>query len=110
MGIGGNLRRLRNKTKFSQHDVADQIGVSKNTYMSWENENSDIKAQYIPKLAELFNVEIKNLFTDSKRIQLFNNYEHNGTPSGHIIINVTDKETAEMFTKQMLELLKKTKT
>lgn len=106
MGVGTNLRRLRSQTKFSQQDVADQVGVSRTTYVGWENENSDVKSEYIPKLAEIFNVEIKDLFSDSKGIQIINNVENKDNATSHIIINVTDKDTAEAFTKQMLDFIK----
>ncbi|UTG66798.1 helix-turn-helix transcriptional regulator (plasmid) [Elizabethkingia anophelis] len=106
MGVGTNLRRFRSKTKLSQQDVADKMGVSKNTYMSWESEDADVKSKYIPLLAELFEVEIKDLFTDDIKGIKFINVENNDSATGHIIINITDKDTAEVFSKQMVELFK----
>jgi transcriptional regulator with XRE-family HTH domain len=107
MGVGTNLRRFRSKTKLSQQEVADKMGVSKNTYMSWESEDSaDVKSKYIPQLAELFEVEIKDLFTEDNKGIKFINVENNDSATGHIIINITDKETAEVFSKQMTELFK----
>ena len=62
MGVGINLRRLRSKTKFSQQDIAEMLDLDRGTYINWENETSDIKSQYIPKLAEILGVEIQDLF------------------------------------------------
>ena len=70
MAIGTNLRKLRNKTKLSQQEVADMLGLDRSTYINWENETSDVKSQYIPKLAEIFKVNIDDLF-DWKKILVF---------------------------------------
>lgn len=44
MGVGTNLKRLRSKTKFSQQEIADMLGLDRNTYTNWENETTDIKS------------------------------------------------------------------
>jgi len=59
MEIGTNLRKLRSKTKYSQQDISDMLGVDRNTYANWEKESNDVKSEYIPKLAKIFDVEIK---------------------------------------------------
>ncbi|MUH01883.1 helix-turn-helix domain-containing protein [Scytonema sp. UIC 10036] len=75
MGVGTNLKRLRSKTKFSQQDIADKLNIDRVTYANWESEMSDIKSQYIPKLAEIFEVELKELFENDQKIQVTNNIE-----------------------------------
>jgi DNA phosphorothioation-dependent restriction protein DptG len=61
MGVGTNLKRLAAKIKFSQQDIADQLNIDGVTYANWENETFDVKSQYIPKLSEIFKVDIKDL-------------------------------------------------
>ena len=56
MGVGVNLKRIRGKTKYSQRDIANLLGVDKNTYANWENEVTDVKSEFIPKLATIFDV------------------------------------------------------
>ena len=73
MAIGSNLRKLRSKTKFSQQEVADMLGLDRSTYINWENETSDVKSQYIPKLADIFGVEIQDLFLDEQKVRISNN-------------------------------------
>ena len=76
MGVGTNLKRLRSKTKFSQQEIADMLGLDRNTYTNWENETTDIKSSYIPKLAEIFQVSILDLFNESQKNTTYNNLEN----------------------------------
>lgn len=32
MGLETNIKRLRNKTKFSHQEIADMLGIDRNTY------------------------------------------------------------------------------
>ncbi|MCY0976130.1 helix-turn-helix domain-containing protein [Chryseobacterium wangxinyae] len=70
--MGTNLKRLRSKTKYSSQDIADLLEVDRNTYSNWENEATDIKSQYIPKLADIFNVKIQDLFDTEQKFQINN--------------------------------------
>ncbi|MDR2832413.1 MAG: helix-turn-helix domain-containing protein [Streptococcaceae bacterium] len=110
MAIGEKLRKLRNKTKYSQQDVADILEIDRVTYTNWENGTSDIKSQYIPKLAEIFNVKIEDLFDIDPKLQI-NNFENNDSATGQqgIIINISDSETAKLLSEQIQELIKNLK-
>lgn len=113
MGVGTNLKRLRTKTKFSQQDIADQLNIDRVTYANWENETFDIKSQFIPKLADIFDVEIKDLFQeDLKNIHISNNTfdnKDNSTNSNIIVFNLSDKDVAEKLSSQIEELIKNLK-
>ena len=65
MSIGSNLRKLRAKTKYSQRDMAEMIGVDKNTYANWESNITSVKADFIPKIAKVFRVSISELFNEN---------------------------------------------
>ncbi|MDF2551727.1 MAG: family transcriptional regulator [Chryseobacterium sp.] len=110
MGIGTNLKRLRSKTKYSSKDIADLLEIDRNTYSNWENEATDVKSQYIPKLADIFNVKIQDLFDDEQKFQI-NNFENRDSATGQqgIIINITDSETAKLLSSQLEELIKNLK-
>jgi len=110
MGVGTNLKRLRNKTKFSQQEIADMLNLDRSTYVNWENETSDIKSQYIPKLAEIFKVDIKDLFEEEKTFQISNNtFDNKDNSAGIIIFNISDKDIAEKLSSQLEELIKNIK-
>ena len=93
----------------SQQEVADQLEIDRVTYINWENETFDVKSQYIPKLAEIFGVEISQLFTDDKKNKV-NNIEiklnSNLLTSQSVIINISDAGSTKLFKKLIEELVK----
>jgi transcriptional regulator with XRE-family HTH domain len=107
MGVGTNLKRLRSKTKFSQQEIADMLGIDRNTYTNWENETTDIKSQFIPKLAEIFDVKIQDLFDNEKKLEISNNtFDNKDNSVGLIIFNISDKDTVDKFSSKLEELIK----
>ena len=107
MGVGVNLKRIRGKTKYSQRDIADLLGVDKNTYANWENEVTDVKSEFIPKLATIFDVEIKDLFESKSSIEInFNKQVHKGRSTNNSdVIFMPDKESVEKLVGVLKERL-----
>ncbi|MBS4039927.1 MAG: helix-turn-helix transcriptional regulator [Flavobacteriales bacterium] len=72
----------------SQREVADLLNIAPHTYGSWENGKTDIKGDYIPKLAEIFDVDIKELYENDKKIKIGNiqKTKNNATNNGFVII------------------------
>jgi transcriptional regulator with XRE-family HTH domain len=105
MGVGYKIRKLRNKTKYSQSDIADFLGIDRNTYANWESEANDIKSEYIPKLAQIFDVEIKDLFEDSvQKIEINQtNSENKDSSINGLVFILSDKESIE----KLVDVLKK---
>ena len=94
MDIGGNLRKIRDSKNITQQEVADYIGVERKTYVNWETGVSEIKSKYIPKLAEFFNVEIKDLFREKSSNIIINNTDNKEhSINNGIIILLNDKES-----------------
>ena len=56
------LKQHRTALGLSLQDVADRIGLTKTTYHNWETGKYDIKVSFMPKLAEVFGVDIPALF------------------------------------------------
>jgi len=111
MSVGKNLRRLRAKTKFSQQEIADYLEVDRITYSKLENETSDVKSQYVPKLAEIFNVKISELFKDGEKNQVDDNVENKdkaeriGLQKEKVIINIINlnNENSAIKLKEEIE-------
>lgn len=107
MGVGTNIKRLRNKTKFSHQEIADMLGIDRNTYANWENEATDIKSQFIPKLAEIFGVSIQDLFDTEKKLEISNNtFDNKDNSVGLIVFNISDKDTVDKLSSKLEELIK----
>lgn len=116
MSIGKNLRKMRVKKKLSQQEVADRLKIDRITYINWENEISDVKSQYIPKIAEIFDVEIQDLFNSDKKIQITNNIENKdraggvGVQKGNVVINIinmNNEESAIKLREQLEKIINK---
>jgi transcriptional regulator with XRE-family HTH domain len=104
MNIANNLRKLRNKSNISQQEVADTLRIDRKTYIGWEAGTSDVKSQYIPELAKLFNVEIGELFREKSSDIIINQHNtDNKEYSVQAILLLTDKESMN----QLVDLIKK---
>ena len=60
--IARNLTTLRQLNKYSQEDVAEQIGVSRQAVAKWESGESVPDIVNCDALAQLYNVELNDLF------------------------------------------------
>ena len=60
--FGATLIRCRKKKGLSQQQVADRLGVAKSTYHAWESDKSVFSAAYLPELANIFGVDLTDLF------------------------------------------------
>lgn len=118
MGVGKNLKKLRSRTKFSQQEIADMLDLDRKTYTCWENETTDIKSNYIPKLADIFQVSILDLFEAGNKDngcdipENFNIRDRTAARKGFqqgIVININDPETAKFIGSQLEELIRSLK-
>jgi transcriptional regulator with XRE-family HTH domain len=109
MSIGNNLRRLRGQSKKSQQEIADLLEIDRRTYINWENEENDVKSEYIPKLAEIFNVEIKDLFQDSPNTIHIKqeNKENKDHSINGVIFVLTDKTSIDKLAEVLRNNLEK---
>ena len=91
MTIGSKIRKLRTDKNISQQSVADSLGIDRRTYAAWEMDVQDIKSSFIPKLAEFFDVEISEFFSQDKNISINQNFK-NSTINTAVLI-LTDKDS-----------------
>ena len=61
--FGDRLVAAREKSNLSQQDLAKRLGVKNSTIKSWENDNSEPRANRLSMLAGLLNVSIKWLIS-----------------------------------------------
>ena len=104
--ISKNLRRIREKnTQYSQKDVAELLGIKQNTYSTWESGESDVKSEYIPKLAEIFGSEIKDFFeTTANKIEITQtNTDNKDNSVNGLVFILSDKDSVD----KLVDVLKK---
>jgi len=59
--FGQRLLGARQAKGLSQNQVAKAIGITQPSYADWERSAVSLKPEYLPKLAELFEVPIEQL-------------------------------------------------
>jgi len=88
MEIGDTIRKFRLAKNLSKQYVADSLNVDRRTYSAWETGKQNIKAKFIPRLAEFFGVEIADFFNNKSNIK--QSFKDNSMNKAILII--TDKE------------------
>ena len=67
MKFGEKLRKLRLLNEMTQADVAEQAGISRRTYISYEQEGRyPRKRELYGKLAEVFDCDVNYLLTENE--------------------------------------------
>lgn len=64
MKFGENLYQLRKSAKLSQEQLAEKVGVSRQSISKWENSESYPEMDNIMKLCKIFHCKINNLVHD----------------------------------------------
>ena len=57
-----DIVEARQKERYTQQQVADKLGISRPTYARMEKNPGDITFDEAKKLAELFRVDVKEIF------------------------------------------------
>jgi len=72
MSLGSNLFQVRKSCGFSQEDVAEKLGVSRQTISKWESDETVPDIRQSKKMAVLYGVSLDELIDfdmDAKEIQ-----------------------------------------
>lgn len=70
-GLGDKLKELRKKTNFTQQDIADRLGVSRNSVNRFENEGLTPSTDNLIKLAIIYNISLDYLLGLGKESYLY---------------------------------------
>ena len=57
MTVGDNIRKLREAHDLTQSELADQLGVTRETVVKWEINKFSIRDSHVIKLCEIFGIE-----------------------------------------------------
>lgn len=56
--LGKQIKKLRKKNKYTQTELAKQVGVTKSTIAAYENDSRQPSYEVLIKLADIFRVSI----------------------------------------------------
>ncbi len=59
--FGENLKRIRQKRKFTQRKLAEELGVSRQAICLWEANKRELKAFILKDIAEVLGVKLEEL-------------------------------------------------
>lgn len=59
--LGSNIKYLRNKHKYSQQDLAEQLGVPRSSLSDYERGHTQVSIENIIKISDIFQVKIDDL-------------------------------------------------
>ncbi|WP_349305565.1 helix-turn-helix transcriptional regulator [Bacillus sp. FJAT-49736] len=65
-GYGEKIRFFRNAQKMSQEDLANKLGVTKSYISKLENEKTPISLDTLGKIADILDVDPKDLIDNTK--------------------------------------------
>jgi transcriptional regulator with XRE-family HTH domain len=105
MYIGTQLRKIRDKRKISQQEVADQLGVAQATYWNWENDESHFKLDHLPKLAEILQVDAADLLPEGSVVKIVNNKENKDNSVNAFEVKIEERVLNEKLLKSLEETI-----
>ena len=68
MDIGSKLKSARNIAKFTQEEIAEQIGVSRQTISNWENGKSYPDIISVIKLSDIYKITLDALLKEDENM------------------------------------------
>ena len=80
MKLGENIYNLRKQKKMSQENLAEKIGVTRQTISNWELEESTPNPKQLKLLSEFLDISVDALLNDGESIHKKNRkYENTST-------------------------------
>ncbi|UCA58103.1 helix-turn-helix domain-containing protein [Chryseobacterium rhizoplanae] len=73
MSLGTKLKQLRQNKNWSQADAAYRLDISQPAYNKWETDQTKPNIDKLGKIAEVFEVEIQDLFNNDLTVIISNN-------------------------------------
>lgn len=91
MNIGFKIKRLREIQGRSQKDIADLLNVDRRTYAKWEEGVTYIRSNLIPDIAEIFGVDIADLYKNIDDAEIKDSFSYHKNSVNSVIIMITDR-------------------
>lgn len=65
--LGLRLKLARNKYEFTQEELAEQIGIPRSTYASYETSRVRVPADIVWRISIVFGIRVKDLLPPPKK-------------------------------------------
>lgn len=73
-GFGERIRELRKERGITNYEMAERLGISRNTLTNWERgEKEPHSVEILEEMAKVLNVPLEILLVDEKEVNLENN-------------------------------------
>ncbi len=79
MGIGFKIKNARIKVNLTQEQVAEALGVSRQTISNWENEKTYPDIVSVVKMSDLYNISLDHLLKEEQSMSHYLNYLEEST-------------------------------
>lgn len=78
--FGDNIKRLRKNKGLKQQEIAELLGVKRNTYSDWENGKTEPKLENVVKIAQIFNTTTDELlgqtiYSKARLVRFLDDYD-----------------------------------
>lgn len=68
--LGNKIKELRTKSRFTQSELAERLGVTKSSIASYENDSRQPSYEVLIKISQVFNVSIDSLLLNRSGVTL----------------------------------------
>ena len=65
MELGDRVKELRERAGLTQEELAEKMGVQRNTVWRWENKKATLRAENIQRLSSALNIDASSLMEDT---------------------------------------------
>ena len=71
MHVSKNVLELRKKLGYSQDDVATKLGISRQTYLKFENNQCDLSTTQLQQIADFFGIQVSEFYYELQNLEKF---------------------------------------
>ena len=71
MGVSNNITFLRKQFGYSQDEIANKLGVSRQTYSKFENGSAELNTMQVQQIANIYGVKVSELFNEIQDTEKF---------------------------------------
>ena len=71
MGVSNNIAFLRKQFGYSQDEIANKLGVSRQTYSKFESGSAELNTMQVQQIANIYGVKVSELFNEIQDTEKF---------------------------------------